>query len=171
MDHLVSNLHANPYWVYLMRVNKVLFYFTATKKVTVLWTFRYHHSITQSRWVFTLNKTNIQPRSLTCSETHCGDWVLVGGMLAIIASIYQTPGQCHHFKWQHPMVQLLTRPLSAVLSCRVLGALCWKSSRGKREANSGGLEFDLMLPQSQRLQDSSSEVKDKAIQCSLAVRK
>ena len=69
------------------------------------------------------------------------------------------------------MVQLLTRPLSAVLSCRVLGALRWKSSRGKREANSGGLEFDLMLPQSQRLQDSSHEVKDKAIQRSLAVRK
>lgn len=105
-----------------------------------------------------------------CSETRCGDWVLVGGMLVIIASIYQTPGQCHHFKWQHPMAQLLTRPVSAMLSRSVLG-LCWKLSTGKKEADSRGLEFDPTLPRSSGLQDSSTKVKDKAVWCSLAVRK
>lgn len=61
------------------------------------------------------------------------------------------------------MVQLLTRALSAVLSCSTFGPLCWKLATAKKEASSRGVELDLMLPPNWRLQNSSYKVKDKAI--------
>lgn len=86
----------------------------------------------QTRWGFSLNKVHGNlPAWPEVRPT------LVGAgrrMLVIIASIYQTPGQCHHFRW-HPMVQLLTRPLSAMLSCSVLRPLScfcrWETKRLK----------------------------------------
>lgn len=74
-------------------------------------------------------------------------WLAAGGeVLLIIASIYQTPGQCHYLNWQHPMVQLLTRVWSAMLSRSVLGTRGW--ALAKKETNSRSLEFDPTLPQS-----------------------
>lgn len=73
-----------------------------------------------------------------CSKTHSGDWTGEEESVGHNCIIYQSPGQCHHFKWQHPVVQLLTWPVSAVLLENAKGRMEWK----KRVDSSRGLEFE-----------------------------